>query len=208
MAHLPTLLRKGLDERPDPDIASQMRQKYKVIENTKRKAAAELKSINPELAAELEELATELDETHEKFVQLAGTYDAWHRPDPELPNQLRQKEEERKKDLADPNYEAHVKGFMSKGRSEDRPDPDLPSSLRLMRYKYKASVKKLAAEELSKVNPALAEELQDMAVEMEESHEQFEKMVETMKGKRDDRPSPNLPSELRTAKRAADSLLD
>merc|ERR1719197_1391234 len=104
MAHLPTLLRKGLDERPDPDIAQQMRKKYKIIENTKRKAAADLKSINPELAAELEELADEINETHEKFVQLAGTYDAWHRPDPDLPKQLRRQEEERKRDLADPNY--------------------------------------------------------------------------------------------------------
>ena len=122
-------------------------------------------------------MADEINETHERFVQLAGTYDAWHRPDPDLPHQLRQKEEERKKDLADPNYEAHVKDFMKKGQSEDRPDPDLPSSLRMMRYKYKANVKKLAAQELAEINPALAEELSEMAVEMEESHEQFERMV-------------------------------
>jgi hypothetical protein len=110
--------------------------------------------------------------------------------------------------LADPNYEAHVKDFMKKGQSEDRPDPDLPSSLRMMRYKYKANVKKLAAQELAEINPALAEELSEMAVEMEESHEQFERMVVSMKAKRDDRPSPDLPNQLRTAKRAADSLLD
>ena len=29
-----------------------------------------------------------------------------------------------------------------------------------------------------------------------------------MKAKRDDRPSPNLPNELRMAKRAADSLIE
>ena len=177
MAHLPSLLRKGLDERPDPDIAQQMRKKYKIIADTKRKAAKDLKSFNPELAAELEELADEINETHEKFVQLAGTYDAWHRPDPDLPKQLRRKEEERKRDLADPNYEAHVEGFMQKGQAEDRTDPDLPSSLRLTRYKYKASVKKTAAKELAEINPALAEELSDMADEIEESHEQFERMV-------------------------------
>ena len=54
MAHLPTLLRKGLDERPDTDLARELRQKYKFVEHKKRTAAGELKEINPELAVELE----------------------------------------------------------------------------------------------------------------------------------------------------------
>lgn len=66
-AHLPTLLKRGLSaDRPDEDIAVQMRKRYKVIEQTKRKASGELSKINPELAAELEEIADDLRDTHEK----------------------------------------------------------------------------------------------------------------------------------------------
>mgnify|MGYP001208657329 CR=1 FL=1 len=147
-----------------------------------------------------------MSETHEKFVQTALQYDAWHRPDPELPSQLRKKEEEKKRDMSDPNYEAHLPDMLKAGSAEGRPDPDLPSKLRLMKYKQSAVVKRLAADELAKKNPALAEELADLADEIEESHKVFEEMVETMRSARDNRPSPNLPSELRVAKKAADSL--
>ena len=54
MAHLPTLLRKGLDERPDKDLGSELRKKYKFVETKKRAAAKDLKEMNPELAIELE----------------------------------------------------------------------------------------------------------------------------------------------------------
>lgn len=134
-----------------------------------------------------------------KFVAAALNWDAWSRPSPDLPNELRKKEEERKKDTADPNYAAHLPAMMKVGRSEDRPSPTMPSELRLMKYKQGAAVKKLASRDLEKINPALAEELADMALEIEESHEMFEKMAASMKLREDKRPSPDLPNELRAA---------
>ena len=40
-------------ERPSPEIASELRTRYKAIAGTKRKAAEVLKSSNSELAAEV-----------------------------------------------------------------------------------------------------------------------------------------------------------
>ena len=57
----------------------------------------------------------------------------------------------------DPNYEAHLQGFLKKGSTEDRSDPELPSALRLMKFKNSAAVKRLAAEELKTSNPILSE---------------------------------------------------
>ena len=180
-AHLPSLLTKGLaEDRPDPEIASRLRQRYQDIIGVKKSAASSLKTANPELAAELEELADELEETHEHFVKLAESWNAWKRPDPELASQLREK----KYPTKDPNYQEHLDIFMKKGRQEDRPDYDLPSELRMLKYKQAASVKKLASTELkkmSKVNEALADELKEMADEIEESHQRFQDLALSMK---------------------------
>jgi acyl carrier protein phosphodiesterase len=179
-AHLPSLLKKGMSpDRPDPEIAVQLRARYKEIIGVKKDAASTLKTANPELAAELEELADEMEETHEHFVALAESWDAWGRPDPDLASQLREK----KYPATDPNYEAHIDDFMKKGQKEDRPGPDLPSELRMLKYKNMAGVKKLAAGEIKRtgLNEALAEELSDIAEEIEESHERFENLVMAMK---------------------------
>ena len=112
---------------------------------------------------------------------------------------MRRKEEERKKDTADPNYAAHLPAMLKAGSSEDRPSPTMPSELRLMKYKQTAAVKKLAAKDLEKINPALAEELSDMALEIEESHQMFEQMAASMKAREASRPSADLPSQLRLA---------
>lgn len=56
----------------------------------------------------------------------------------------------------DPNYEAHLKEFLNKGK-EERSDPELPSELRLMKLKNSVGVKRLAAKELKSTNPILAE---------------------------------------------------
>jgi hypothetical protein len=190
LAHLPALLKKGLDaDRPSPDLAKDMRMRYKTIESTKRRASAALKTSNPELAAELEEIADELKDTQEKFVQVALEWDAWSRPDPNLPNNLRKKFEDSKKDLEDPNFAAHVAGFLKRGKESNRPSPELPSDLRMMKYKQSASVKRLAANELRKSksseNLALAEELEDMAIEIDESHARFEVYAAAMRKARE-----------------------
>jgi hypothetical protein len=52
-AHLPALLKVGSMERPSPDIASDLRKRYKQIVEVKRKAVAELKTSNAELAIEV-----------------------------------------------------------------------------------------------------------------------------------------------------------
>jgi hypothetical protein len=133
---LPMLLKRGAaDSRPDPDIASSLRQRFKKMEDTKRKTAAVLKTSNPELAAELEELADELIETSENFTAAASTWDAWGRPDPELASQLRAKAElsADKGTSSEPNFVAHLPDLMKKGVADNRPAPDLPSELRLLK---------------------------------------------------------------------------
>ena len=179
-AHLAGFMKKGLSkDRPTPDLGIELRSKYGKIEVVKRKAASVLKSSNAELSAELEELADELKETHEQFVQVALHYDAWSRPDPNLPGQLRAKFSP----TIDPNYEENLKKFMQKGKLEDRPLPDLPSQLRLMKYANMAKVKRMAAKELRETNirdnVELAAELDEIAQEMEESHAKFEQLAET-----------------------------
>lgn len=52
--HLPGMMRAGSQERPSYDLASELRQKYKRIQEKKRQAATSLKTINPELAIEVE----------------------------------------------------------------------------------------------------------------------------------------------------------
>ena len=50
-AHLPTLLKKGsLADRSSPDIANELRQRYKKITEVKRKASKTIGELNPELA--------------------------------------------------------------------------------------------------------------------------------------------------------------
>ena len=51
-SHLPTLLKRGLDERPDYDLASQLRSKYKVI-NLENKQKGTSSSSRPELTVEV-----------------------------------------------------------------------------------------------------------------------------------------------------------
>lgn len=178
VAHLPSLLNAGLDpERPDPEIASQLRKRYKEIISVKQKAATTLKTANPELAAELEEMAEEMAETSEKFAKMAGNWDAWSRPDPDLPSQLREK----KYPEQDPNYEEHLPDMLAKGSDENRSAPDLPSELRMLKYKQSAGIKKLAASEIRPINEALAEELSEIAEEIEESHQRFMDLASAMK---------------------------
>lgn len=178
VAHLPSLLKSGLNpDRPDPEVASQLRKRYKEIISVKQKAASTLKTANPELAAELEEMADEMAETSEKFAKMAENWDAWSRPDPDLPNQLRQK----KYPQGDPNYEEHLPDMLKKGGDENRPEPDLPSALRMLKYKQAAGVKKLAASEIKPMNEALAEELSEIAEEIEESHQRFVDLASAMK---------------------------
>ena len=147
---LPSLLKRGAaDSRPDPDIASSLRQRFKTMEDTKRKTAQVLKTSNPELAAELEELADEMLETSEKFTAAAQTWDAWGRPDPELAAQLRAQAELSavKGTKSDPNFVAHLPDLMKKGVSDDRPTPDLPSELRLLKVGSKITCARLFARE-------------------------------------------------------------
>lgn len=175
--HLPSLLKKGTAaDRPDPELAAKLRKRYSQMIGTKKKAAKALGTTNVELAAELDELAAEMEETSEKFAALAETWDAWGRPDPDLPSQLREKAMPK----VDPNFEEHLPEMLKKGM-QDRPDPELPSSLRLLKYKQSASKKRLAANELKAINPALAEEVADIAAEIEESHERFEALALAMK---------------------------
>lgn len=52
-AHLPSMLKVGLQERPSYDIARELRQKYHDSVRTKRVAATALRSVNKELAVEV-----------------------------------------------------------------------------------------------------------------------------------------------------------
>lgn len=183
---LPAMLQKGKAiDRPDPDIAKNLRQRFKQIETTKRKAAEVLKHSNTELAAELEELADELKETTEKFVAAAETWDAWGRPSPDLASDLRVKAELAGKRAmsSDPNFVAHLPDLMKMGASDNRSAPDLPSELRMLKYKNSASVKRLAASELKKSsdNAELAAELEEIADEIEESHSRFVELSNTLR---------------------------
>ena len=130
---------------------------------------------------ELEELANEVEETSESFVNLAATWDAWHRPDPNLPSQLRAA-----KQSPDPNFESHLKDMYLKGKSDDRPSPNLPSELRLMKYKNMANVQKLAAKVLrdSQQNAELAAELDEIADEISESASMYESKANAIKTKK------------------------
>lgn len=176
-AHLADLLNRGLEERPSPEVATDLRKRYKQIQSTKRRAAESIKTSNPELAAELEEIADELAETSEKFVEAAMFYDAWNRPSPDIAQKLRDFKELTTK--PDPNYEAHKESLIAAGLSPDRTSPDLPSELRLLKYKQSASVNRIAAKEIRPVNKELAAEMDEIADELEESHERFVKMAES-----------------------------
>lgn len=173
-AHLPTLLKAGSNERPSPNLARNLRKRFKDIEVVKREAANELKLINAELAAELEEIADELNDTHEMFVQAALVWNAWDRPSPDLGSELRAQADLRNvRSQEDPNFASHLPGFLAAGAADDRPDPELPSALRLMKFKNNAGTKRLAAQEIRSSNPKLAQTLEEIASEMEESHERF-----------------------------------
>ena len=177
-SRLPDLLKKGMaQDRPDADVAKLLRARYQQISQTKSKAAAVIKPQNPELAAELEEIADELMDTHEKFVTLSTTWDAWSRPDPNLPSKLRA-QYDRKVEMLDEAEDYGKKSVV------ERPDPNLPSTLRMLKYKQGAEVKRMAAKEVRTKDPALADELEEMADEIEDSHRRFEVMVSDIK-KRD-----------------------
>lgn len=94
----------------------------------------------------------------------------------DLAKELRTAEETRK----DPNFESHLASFMQVGSAE-RPDYDLPSTLRLLKYKQSVGVKRLAAAELRAKNPQLSEALEEIADEMEDSHQRFVEMAEQIK---------------------------
>jgi len=182
-AHLAEWMKKGLaEDRSAPEIASQLRNRYKKVTEVKRKAAAVVKSANPELAAELEELALEMSETSEKFVAVAMEWDAWGRPSPDLPKELR----ESKQSSGDPTFDENKKRLMAAGLAE-RPSSELPSELRLMKYKNMASVKRLAAKEIRAQgggNEELARELEEIATEIDESHDNFVKIADMIKSKK------------------------
>lgn len=94
-------------------------------------------------------------------VEAAVAWDSWNRPSPDLPRELRANAEKEKIiSTPDPNYAAHVSGFLKAGTA-DRESPDLPSELRMLKYKNMASAKRIAAKELKSknINPALAEEV-------------------------------------------------
>ena len=178
--HLPELLKRGQAERTSPDIAAELRKRYKVIETRKREAASEIRKTtkNEELAAELEEIADELSQTSEKFVALAETYDAWSRPSPDLASDLRRQDEEKKGIKNDPTFLENLPRMMKAGMQENRPEPDLPSALRLQKYKNKAAVNRLAAKELSGTNKKMSDEMASIAEEIEESHNRFVELLE------------------------------
>lgn len=89
------------------------------------------------------------------IVLAATQWDAWNRPSPDLPRELRAKSD-LENVMTDPNFEAHLSDFLGKGMME-RPSSDLPSTLRLMKFKNTADVKRLAAKELKTSNPALSQ---------------------------------------------------
>ncbi len=193
--HLPSLMQAGLrDDRPDPDLGQQLRKRYKDIIDTKKKAATVLKTANPELAAELEELAEEMAETTERFAAVAINSDGKNRPDPDLPHQLREAQKykmnaasiraEKYKshpDFEDPNFDEHLPDMMKVGSSADRPDYELPRTLRML--KQSSTVEKRAAVEIRPLNAVLAEELSEIAEEIDESHDRFVAIAEAMKDK-------------------------
>ena len=152
-AHLPELLKRGTAaDRPDADIAEQLRKRYRSISSIKKEAAKVLRSTgtikNIELAQELEEIADDLNDTHEKFVALSESWDSWNRPDPDIARKLRQEAEAKK--TTDPNFIAHLPQMMAKG-SSDRPSADLPSELRMLKYKQMASVKRIASQQIKNI---------------------------------------------------------
>jgi len=189
-SRLPELLKRGMaQDRPDVDLAKMLRSRYQQISATKTKAAKILKQQNPELAAELEEMADEMLETHDKFVKLSTSWDAWSRPDPNLPSKLRA-QFDRKVEMENESddYKARTKlGLDAAGR----PDPSLPSELRMLKYKQGATVKRMAAAEVRPKDPELAAELEEMADEIEDSHRRFEVMVSDMKKRDAARPKKN-----------------
>ena len=183
--HLPALLNKGrAADRPDPDMARDLRARFKAIDAISARASVALKTSNKELAAELEEIAAEMKETAEKFVLAAETWNAWGRPSPDLPSELRLQQKNLKGESTDPNFLANLPGMLKKGQGP-RPDVDLPSELRLMKYKNMAGVKRLAASALKTTNPELAAELDEIADEIEEAHWRFVEMSNSMKAQED-----------------------
>ena len=64
------------------------------------------------------------------LVEVALYYDAWNRPSPDLPSQLRDKATYSGRFGGDPNYEAHLPDMMKKGTDSQRTAPTLPSKLR------------------------------------------------------------------------------
>lgn len=186
-SRLPELLKRGMaQDRPDADLAKLLRARYQQISTTKSKAAKIIKENNPELAAELEEIADELMDTHDKFVKLSTTWDSWNRPDPNLPSKLRS-EYDRKVEMADEAAEGY--GKLLGASADGRPDPSLPSQLRMLKYKQGAEVKRMAAKEVRPKDPALADELEEMADEIEDSHRRFEVMVSDIKARDSSRPN-------------------
>lgn len=183
-AHLPELLKRGTAaDRPDADIAEQLRKRYRSISSIKKEAAKVLRSTgtikNIELAQELEEIADDLNDTHEKFVALSESWDSWNRPDPDIARKLRQEAEAKK--TTDPNFIAHLPQMMAKG-SSDRPSADLPSELRMLKYKQMASVKRIASQQIKNIKGSekLSQELAEIADEIEESHNRFEEMAKNL----------------------------
>lgn len=178
--HLPELLKRGLSERPDYELPKLMRARYEKMVAAKKEASRSISGFNLELSEELSELAAEMDDTSHRFVESAENWDAWDRPDPELPNQLRAKAfPAQGSDETDPNYAEHLEEFLTKGRAE-RPDPDYPTELRRVKEKA-AAAKRAGAVELRKV----ATRNEALAAELEESHERFEAMVSGMKARDD-----------------------
>jgi hypothetical protein len=58
----------------------------------------------------------------------------------------------------------------------------------MLKYKQGAEVKRMAAKEVRPKDPALADELEEMADEIEDSHKRFEVMVSDIKARDSSRP--------------------
>lgn len=71
-SHLGGFMKAGSAERPDYDLPSTLRLlKYKHSVGVKRLAASELREKNPQLSEELAEIADEMEESHQRFMEMA-----------------------------------------------------------------------------------------------------------------------------------------
>ena len=71
-SHLSSFMKAGTAERTDHDLPSTLRLlKYQHSVGVKRLAASELRERNPQLSEALAEVADEMEESHQRFVEMA-----------------------------------------------------------------------------------------------------------------------------------------